>query len=132
MAILKNKLKIKYTQLPNAAITDTRLSDTSFRILSYLFSRNDGWIVNNQDIKMKLGIKNDKTMANKWKELTASGWVKRSLRYKDTNEGKSRAGQFDGGYDIELIDLTNSLDDLLKSTDPQKERNTKKHQFTNS
>jgi hypothetical protein len=130
MAILRNKIKNRFTQIPTAAITDTRLSATSYRILAYLFSRPDNWEINNPDIQKKLNIKNPKTIAEKWKELIDSGWVVRHLKFKTEDDG--RAGQFGGGYEYEIVDVSDSfsdsLDDLIKDTNHQKLRITKNYQ----
>jgi hypothetical protein len=77
MAIIRNKLVNKFTSVPNSAIVDSRISDTAFRVLSYLFSRPDGWEINNKDVMKQLCIKRGETMASKWKELLESGWVSR-------------------------------------------------------
>ena len=43
MNIIKNKLRERYTQLPTMIIEDVEISALSFRVLSYLFSKDTGW-----------------------------------------------------------------------------------------
>lgn len=94
--ILKNPLKRgTFYQAPKMAINDTRISHGAFRLLSYLFDKHDGWGVNNSHIKEDLGIKDPKTIARYWDELTKTGWLSRIKRKNDD-------GQFIGGFDVEL------------------------------
>lgn len=81
--ILKNPLKEKFSQVPNEAIIDNQLSAGAFRVLMYLFSRPDNWKVRNNDIKKQLGIKQNQTLANYWKELETRGWIKRDRERKN-------------------------------------------------
>ena len=69
-----NNVKIAFAQVPNEAITDAELSSGAFRLLAYLYSLPNEWVINNTDIKSKLGIKDDKTIAKYWKEVTEAGW----------------------------------------------------------
>jgi hypothetical protein len=73
MAILKNKLKASYTDIPNELITDSKVSHGAFRVAVYLFSKPNDWHVNNTDIKRQLGIKDNQTLANYWKCLITKG-----------------------------------------------------------
>ncbi|MDY0388353.1 MAG: hypothetical protein RBT65_14785 [Methanolobus sp.] len=69
-----NNVKIAFAQVPNEAITDAELSSGAFRLLAYLYSLPNEWSINNTDIKSKLGINDDKTIAKYWKEVTEAGW----------------------------------------------------------
>ena len=82
--MLINNLTTNYTQLPNEIITDTDISDTAYRIFSYLRMKPTGWNVYNKDIQKNLNIKSDKTMATKWKELLTAGYITR----RKNSEGK--------------------------------------------
>jgi len=94
MSVLKNKLKAKFSQLPNELITDDRLSHGAFRVAAYLFSRPDGWNILNSDIQKQLGIKQAQTLADYWQELLYCGWI--------TRERKRENGKIVGGFDYEL------------------------------
>lgn len=69
-----NNVKIAFAQVPNEAITDAELSSGAFRLLAYLYSLPNEWVINNTDIKSKLGINDNKTIAKYWKEVTEAGW----------------------------------------------------------
>jgi len=103
MAILKNDLREKYSQIPNAAIMDQRLSALAFRMLAYLFSLPTGWQVNNADIQRKISIKDKATIASKWSELLSSGWLNRE-QIRQKNEESENKGRFDGGYQYVLCE----------------------------
>jgi len=94
MSILKNKLSVRFSQLPNELITDTRLSHGAFRVAAYLFSKPDGWNILNVDIQKQLGIGQSQTLANYWKELIKCGWVSR--------QRKRNGNIITGGFDYEL------------------------------
>jgi hypothetical protein len=94
MSILRNKLKSKFSQLPNELITDTRLSHGAFRVAAYLFSRPENWEILNFDIQKQLNIRQSQTLADYWGELIKSGWV--------TRERKRENGKIVGGFDYEL------------------------------
>jgi len=87
---LRNNLKNKYSQIPNELITDLRLSNGSLRVVLYLFTKPDNWEVFNYNICKNLNI-SEKTLSKYWKEILASGWMKRE-RKKDEN------GKLHGGY----------------------------------
>lgn len=112
MAILRNPLNGDFTQVPNQLIEDKGVSDKSFRILIYLFSRPDSWKINNSDLQRRFDIKTRSTMANKWKELQSSGWVTRL-------ESDRTGGRFTG-YDYRLnispcINETNTEGNRVRS-----------------
>ncbi len=96
MSILRNPLKSNYSKIPNALICDTNLSAGAFRVAAYLFSKVDGWEVNNHDIKKTLGIGQNSTIAGYWKELLEAGWVTR-----ERIRGEKNA--IAGGYDYQLM-----------------------------
>jgi hypothetical protein len=95
MAILKNKLKASYTDIPNELITDSKVSHGAFRVAVYLFSKPNDWHVNNTDIKKQLGIKDNQTLANYWKSLISSGWLSRE---KERDE----KGNYTGSYEYSI------------------------------
>lgn len=96
--LLRNKLSGNFSQIPNELITDSELSDTAYRIVSYLFTKPDKWNVNNTDIQKKFNIKRRETMSKYWKEILKSGWVSRERK---TSKGKQLAG-FDYSLSINL------------------------------
>ncbi len=91
MGILKKELNNSFVQVPNEAIEDD-ISANAFRVYVYLLSRPDNWQINNSDLKNKLNIKSNETIAKCFKELVTAGWIDRTKR---TDE----AGRFIGGYD---------------------------------
>ena len=102
MAVLRNTLKEKFSQIPNEMITDMKLKpDTVYRMVTYLYSKPDGWKINNSDIMKRLEIKSDHSMAKYWKIAISSGWVSRVKR-----NNKSR--KFDG-FDYALNDIPTRL-----------------------
>lgn len=94
MSIIKNRLKNKFTTLPNEII-ESSISHAAFRIYCYLISKPDGWTVLNEDIKKKLRIKDKESMSKYWKELIDTGWI---IREQHVNE----LGKFSGGFDYQL------------------------------
>lgn len=94
MAILKNHMADKFTQLPNSLITDKEISHGAFRVAAYLFSRPADWEINNTDVRKQLGISRAETIAKYWKELTEAGWL--------TREAKKAGANGAGGYDYSL------------------------------
>lgn len=107
MAILKNKLKQEFTQIPNELIVDNRLSMGAKLVYVYLTSKPDGWKVWNGDIQKALNIKDSGTMSKYWKELLNAGWVNRT-RAKDED------GKFCGGYDYQLNIIPITDEDLIE------------------
>lgn len=95
MAVIKNRLKDRFMAIPNAIIEDSSLSHGAVRVYCYLSSKNSGWIIRNSDIKKRLGINQNQTMANYLKELVISGWI---VREKATDE----KGNFIGGFDYQI------------------------------
>lgn len=100
MAIVKNKLRHKWTQVPNAIVLDTSLKAPAFRLYVYIRSKPDGWEVWNKDICKKLGIKDPKTIASYWKQLIKAGWITRIPSRNDK-------GELGTGYDYEIHDEPN-------------------------
>ncbi|MBE8232174.1 MAG: hypothetical protein HAW67_00460 [Endozoicomonadaceae bacterium] len=77
MAVLRNKLVKNFTMIPNALITDKKLKAPVFKVICYLFSRPDGWNINNKDVMKSLGIARRETMSSYWKSALESGWINR-------------------------------------------------------
>lgn len=86
MSILRNKFNVRFVQVPNALVTDTRISIPARLVYIYLRSKPDGWIVRNSDVMKSLGIKDNGAMAKYWRELEETGWI---IRHK------TAAGTFD-------------------------------------
>lgn len=95
MAVVKNKLKMDFSQIPNEVLVDNNLKDGAKILLLYLFSKPDDWQVMNNEIKKSLNIKQNSTIASYWKQLIENGWIK---RYRRTDEN----GKFIGGLVYEL------------------------------
>lgn len=93
MSILRNKIKDRFVQVPNALVTDTRISIPARLVYVYLASKPDGWIVRNDDVKKSIGIRDNTAMAKYWKELETAGWITRK---------KVTSGEYAGTYDYEL------------------------------
>lgn len=96
MSILRNKLKENFSQLPNSLITDARISSGAFRVAAYLFSRPDGWDINNIGIQSSLDIKDRDTLARYWHELMDAGWIGRQRK-------QDESGKLLGGFDYEIM-----------------------------
>lgn len=97
MSVLRNKLKEKYSNIPNEMIEDVRLSHSTFRVLCYLFSRPNDWQINNTDISNRTGIKDPKTLANCFTQAIDLGWLNRERK-------RSKSGQLKGGYNYTLTE----------------------------
>jgi hypothetical protein len=97
MGVIRNKLKNKYLTLPNEIIEDIRISSGAFRVFCYISSKDDGWKVRNKDIQKRLNIKQAQTLANYYKKLCESGWIKR-IRAVD------HTGNFVGGFDYHIME----------------------------
>ena len=94
MNTLKNQLKEKYSKIPNELIVDLSISAGALRVLIYLFTKPNNWIVYNKDIQKQLNI-SDKTLSKYWKELLKSKWLRRT-KIPPTN------GKLAGGYSYQI------------------------------
>ena len=81
--MLINELKDNFTQVSNEIITDTRITAVAVRVYIYIASKPTGWNVFNQDIQKRLNIKDKQTLANVWKLLISTGYIKRNKITKD-------------------------------------------------
>lgn len=97
MSILKKQVNNKFTQIPNTVIEDTEICGEAFRLYCYLLSKPDNWQINNKDVKQKLNINANQTIAKYFKQLLDSGWIVRE-KAKDSN------GHFSGGFDYIIYD----------------------------
>ena len=107
MAILRNRLRNRFTSIPNSLITDPRISAGAFRVAAYLFSRPDGWNVRRDPLKEALGIADNATVANYFSEIQAAGWIART-------RSRDAAGRLTGGYDYELLSGEEPAADLTR------------------
>jgi len=96
MGVIKNRLRDKFSTLPNAII-ESEMSHGAFRVYCYLSSKPNGWKVRNRDIQIRLGIKQNQTLANYFKELIDSGWIERE-------QSKTKDGRLKGGYDYRIME----------------------------
>ncbi len=92
MAKIINSIRKQFTQIPNAIVIDSKLSDGALRVFLYMSTKPDAWQFNNRDIQQKLNIKRAETIAKYWKELIQSGWISRQPVLNDN--GKP-SGYFD-------------------------------------
>ena len=95
--IISNYLKNNFSQIPNNLILDENLSPTSLKIMLYLFTRIDGWVVRNKDICNVCKI-SERTLTTKWKELQNSGWIERK-EIRDDN-GRFQGYNYKIGYSM--------------------------------
>lgn len=114
MATLKKKLKNNFTQTPNKAILDNTISASAFRLYVYLLSRPDNWEVNNADLKNKLNIKSNESIAKYFKELLNSGWI-------DRQKKQDKNGKYEGGYDYIIYNEIGLKNPNLESFQIRKE-----------
>lgn len=106
MAIIKNRLKDNFTQIPNELLTDNKLSMGAKIVFCYVASKPTGWEVFNKEIQKSLNIKDSGTMAKYWKELLEAGWIKRERQ-------KQEDGKLAGGYIYELLEEPNTDEDRI-------------------
>lgn len=66
-----------FTQILNSIITDTRISSNAFRLLSYLISKPNDWIINLTEAYATLGLGRD-AGARAFKDLEAVGYLTRT------------------------------------------------------
>lgn len=116
--IIKNRLVKKFSTIPNAIITDQRITDRALRVYLYLVSKPDGWQVNNADVMNQLNIKSEETLSAAWKCLIESGWINRTHKIADN-------GKFLGGYDYALNEFPDAENtEPGKNPDPGKTRSS--------
>lgn len=121
MSIIKKNLTSRFFQAPTDAITDIELSHGACRVYCYLISRPDNWKVNNKDIKEKLGIRSNDTVAEYFKNLLSAGWITRE-------KAKNAKSQLTGGYNYTIYDEKQIIPDSEKS---QIRKNPKSGKSTN-
>jgi len=98
--IIRRKHTANYTALPNAVLTDERISIGARWCLAYLLSKPHDWQVQTADIQRVGGVGREKAQ-QMVRELIEAGWIKRiSLR--------TGGGTFEG-YEYVVSD---SLEDL--------------------
>lgn len=115
MSKIINSLRKRFTQIPNAIITDMSLSDGAHRVFSYMSTKPDDWQFNNRNIQNQLNIKRAETIAKYWKELIQSGWISRTPVL--TESGKP-SGYFDYILNFEpQIPTTQNAEVVLPTTD---------------
>lgn len=121
MGILKNKFCENYFKVPNK-IFDYELSAGAFQLYCYLLSKPDNWQIINADIKLKLNINSNHTLAKYWSELLNKKLINRQRNKNENN-------QVSGGYDYEILELPNSS--IVKNCVLSKISNTKNQQYNN-
>jgi DNA-binding MarR family transcriptional regulator len=74
--IRRERWKSNFSQIPNATLRDTSLSNSSFRLLMYMLSMADGWIFRNSQIAKHFG-KSERWVQSGLTELEKAGYVQR-------------------------------------------------------
>lgn len=121
MGILKNKFCENYFKVPNK-IFDYGLTAGAFQLYSYLLSKPDNWQIINADIKFKLNINSNHTLAKYWSELLDKKLINRQRNKNENN-------QVIGGYDYEILELSDFS--IVKNCVLSKISNTKNQQYNN-
>ena len=121
MGILKNKFCENYFKVPNK-IFDYELSSGAFQLYCYLLSKPDNWQIINADIKFKLNINSNHTLAKYWAELLDKKLISRERNKNENN-------QISGGYDYEILELSDFS--IVKNCVLSKISNTKNQQYNN-
>lgn len=75
--IKRKQWKSNFSQIPNATLRDSNLSNTAFRLLMYMLSMADGWIFRNSKIAKDLGH-NARWVSNNISELEKAGYITRN------------------------------------------------------
>ncbi|HIZ52779.1 MAG TPA: helix-turn-helix domain-containing protein [Candidatus Enterococcus avicola] len=83
--IKRKQWKSNFSQIPNATLRDSNLSNTAFRLLMYMLSMADGWIFRNSKIAKDFG-KSERWVQAYLTELEKAGYVQRTAIKND--EGK--------------------------------------------
>ena len=115
MSVVKKNNKSKFTQVPNEIFTDHAISAKAVCVYGYIMSKPDYWVVNNTDIKKKLNIKTNDTIAKCFKELIKAGWLKRTKAVN--NESK-----FTGGFDYQIFDTKQVESQSKQESSPDSEK----------
>lgn len=127
MAVFINELEGNYTMIPNALITDLRISPNEFRLYCYLRSKPGTWKINNTDIQKRLGVKTRATLSGYWKKLMELELIKRE-------RSSLKQGKFTG-YDYKLLPYSNSpcMDQpCTVGTDTERDRHGANHTHSNT
>jgi len=93
---MKNHLKNRYTQIPNAVINDIELHPIARFLFVYLCSKPDDWEFHTKQIEKALRISKD-TRIKYTKELIDAGWI-------TATQQKNGGGEW-GSMEIELHEL---------------------------
>lgn len=125
MAILKNDVKDKYTQIPNDLITDSNLSMGAKVLYCYISSKPTGWQIWNSEIQKTLNIHRKETIAKYWKELIENNWVSRE-------SNKSENGKFTGGYTYVIKNGSTDFSDSEKNGSTENTEVVKNSTYNNT
>ena len=133
MAILKNRLKDNYTMIPNEIIT-SKISNNSFRLLVYLWSKPSDWEVNQKNIAKDFAVHTN----------TIKGWIKELKELGYLVIEKKNAGQSfeyiytlidDGQLTMDKLTIDNlTMDNVttVSQTVLHNKTNTTKTEYTNT
>ncbi len=88
MQTIENKVKGKFSIIPNAIWADKRLSADSMAMLCYLLSKPTGWKIRESDVRAVLGFGKDKYQAT-MRLLKGCGYILKSTAH---NKDGSFAG----------------------------------------
>lgn len=116
--LLNNNILENISNIPKKLILDKNLSDTSLRLILYLFTKPENWEVNNTDVCNFLGI-TEQTLSKKWKELINSGYIKRKRK-------KSEDGKFNGSFDYIIGIIEENEDNFINENEIKRKIKTSK------
>jgi len=108
----------KYTLIDNRIIDDYELSDTAFRILSFILSKPEGYIINNAEICKKYKYNRSK-ISLAFNELTQHGYIERIKRSDGhfkiiLKDLKKETKMIKKGIDILDLSVLEELDENIK------------------
>ena len=107
--IIRRHLTASYTAIPNAVVTDTKLSIQSRWLLVYLLTKPHSWVVRVGDIRQVGDLGKDKAY-DLLKELCEAGYIQK-------RETRSQDGQFASVeylvYDVPFPDLPDTVNTEL-------------------
>ncbi len=85
MTTIRIKKSSNYSVIHNTPINDNNLSCEALGVITYLLSKPDDWIVQNNEIKQRFDIGRDK-LARIFRELTNAGYMQREQTRTDSGQ----------------------------------------------
>lgn len=115
----ENQKKNKFTCIPNKIIRNNLISNSGFRLLSYLASNSDSWIVYNEVVKRELDWGRD-LLDGAIKNLFFLGYLKKTQAR--TDKGTFSHNQYE--WDFEPIFLKENHEILKKEEEKSNSNNS--------